>query len=409
MSRPELLEAGPAGQRERPGEQGWLEWLESRLGPLWRAGEWDSQTLLFTGDPASARTAAWSCRTPGCPTTTRRTSGRCDGCRRARFTAGIGWAEFDAAPPPRVIRPLQPGRCTVPGCEGDLHCNGLCYRHEHSWRKKGTSEPAAAFIARARPLTRAPECRVAGCDRESATRRGLCRFHGQRLLRQHKVSSLSDDELAAWVASERPLLGAHQFSLAGLPELLRTELLYALQQRDQTPPPLDPTMVKMLLARLGDAASLREADPRAVCESGGLQYNSAVRGLFRDLRRYLDQARARHFGADAFTGDIWQVALLELPVNATRHWPATEGTIDLRVIEPGWLREIVRHWARDTRPNLQRLRETLRACQTASRVLTTAGCDDPARLGAGDFTRILDAISAQRRADGSLYSPATAT
>ena len=404
MSRPELLEAGPAGQRERPGEQGWLEWLESRLGPLWRAGEWDSQTLLFTGDPASARTAAWSCRTPGCPTTTRRTSGRCDGCRRARFTAGIGWAEFDAAPPPRVIRPLQPGRCTVPGCEGDLHCNGLCYRHEHSWRKKGTSEPAAAFIARARPLTRAPECRVAGCDRESATRRGLCRFHGQRLLRQHKVSSLSDDELAAWVASERPLLGAHQFSLAGLPELLRTELLYALQQRDQTPPPLDPTMVKMLLARLGDAASLREADPRAVCESGGLQYNSAVRGLFRDLRRYLDQARARHFGADAFTGDIWQVALLELPVNATRHWPATEGTIDLRVIEPGWLREIVRHWARDTRPNLQRLRETLRACQTASRVLTTAGCDDPARLGAGDFTRILDAISAQRRADGSLYS-----
>jgi integrase len=404
VSRPELLEAGPAGQRERPGEQGWLEWLESRLDPLWRAGEWDSQTLLFTGNPASARTAAWSCRTPGCPTTTRRTSGRCDGCRRARFTAGIGWAEFDAAPPPRVIRPLQPGRCTVPGCEGDLHCNGLCYRHEHSWRKKGTSEPAAAFSARARPLTRAPECRVAGCDRESVTRRGLCRFHGQRLLRQHKVSSLSDDELAAWVASERPLLGAHQFSLAGLPELLRTELLYALQQRDQTPPPLDPTMVKMLLARLGDAASLRAADPRAVCESGGLQYNSAVRGLFRDLRRYLDQARARHFGADAFTGDIWQVALLELPVNATRHWPATEGTIDLRVVEPGWLREIVRHWARDTRPNLQRLRETLRACQTASRVLTTAGCDDPARLGAGDFTRILDAISAQRRADGSLYS-----
>ena len=404
MSRPALLEAGPASQRARPGEQGWLEWLESRLDPRWRAGEWDSKTLLFTGDLASARTAAWPCRTPGCPTATRRTSGRCDGCRRARFTAGTSWAEFDAAPPPRIIRPLQPGRCTVPGCEGDLHCNGLCFRHERIWRKKGTSEPAEVFIARARPLTRAPECRVAGCDRESVTRRGLCRFHGQRLQRQHQVSPLSGDELAAWAASERPLLGAHQFSLAGLPELLRTELVYALQQRDQTPPPLDPTMVKMLLARLGDAASLRAADPQAVCESGGLQYNSAVRGLFRDLRRYLDQARARYCGIDPFTGDIWQVALLELPVNATRHWPATEGVIDLRVVEPGWLRDIVRHWARDTRPNLQRLRETLRACQAASRVLTTSGRDDPAWLGAGDFTRILDTISAQRRADGSLYS-----
>jgi integrase len=403
VSRPAVpVLAGPARQPERPGEPGWLEWLGSRLDPRWRAGEWDSQTLLFTGDLASPRTAAWPCRTPGCLTATRRTSGRCDGCRRARVGAGLSWAEFDAAPPRRVTRPLRKAACSVPGCEGDLFCNGLCFRHERSWRHD-TSEPAEMFIARARPLTRA-DCRVAGCDRESVRRRGLCHFHDQRLLRARTVATITDSDLAAWIARERPLLGVHQFSLAGLPELLRAELLYALQQRDRTPPPLDPTMVRMLLARLGDAASLRAADPRAVCESGGVQYNSAVRGLFRDLRRYLDQARARYSGADPFAGELWQVALLELPVNATRHWPATQGTIDLRVIGPGWLREIVRHWARDTRPCLQRLRETLRACQSASHVLTTGGCNDPAGLGAGDFTRILDAISAQRRADGTLYS-----
>jgi integrase len=402
VNRPALLTAEPARRLHRPGE-GWLEWLQARLDPLWRAGEWDGQTLLFTGDLASPRTAAWPCRTPGCPRGTRRTSGRCDSCRRARITAGTSWAKFDAAPPPRATRPLQRGTCAVPGCEGDLHSKGLCFRHERSWRKDKT-EPAEAFIVRSRPLSRAAECRVPGCDRESTSRRGLCRFHGQRLLRQHTVTLLSDRELAAWIAGEQPRLGVHQFSLAGLPELLRTELLYALQQRDQTPPPLDPTMVRMLLARLGDTASLRAADPQAVCESGAVQYNSAVRGLFRDLRRYLDQARARYCGADPFAGDLWQVALLELPVNATRHWPATQGTIDLRVIEPGWLREIVRHWARDTRPCLQRLRETLRACQSASHVLTIGGRNDPAGLGAGDFTRILDAISAQRRADGTLYS-----
>jgi len=71
---------------------------------------------------------------------------------------------------------------------------------------------------------------------------------------------LTGDELAAWVASEQPRLGVHQFSLAGLPELLRAELLYALQQRDQAPPPLDPTEVRILFARLGRAASLSGVD-----------------------------------------------------------------------------------------------------------------------------------------------------
>jgi integrase len=402
VSHPGLLPAGPARQPELHGEPGWLQWLQARLDHGWRAGEWDSQALLFTGDLASPRTAAWPCRTPGCRTATRRTSGRCDGCRRARITAGNSWAEFDAAPPPRVTRPLQKGTCAVPGCQGDLHCNGLCFRHERSWRKN-TGETVEAFTGRARPLPRAADCRVPGCDRESVSRRGLCRFHDQRLHRQHAVASLPDDQLADWTASEQPRLGVHQFSLAGLPELLRAELLYALQQRDHAPPPLDPTMVRFLLGRLGHAASLRGADPQAVCESGGIASNAAARGLFRDLLRHLDQAWAQYSGTDPFAGDVWQVALLELPVNASRRWPATQGVIDLRAIEPGWLREIVRRWARDTRPYLQRLRETLRACQAASHVLTTAGAG-PAELGAGDFTRILDAISAQRRADGRLYS-----
>jgi integrase len=387
-------------RQERRGEHGWLEWLRARLDPAWRAGEWDGQTLLFTGDLRSPRTAAWPCRTPGCPTATRRTSGRCDSCRRARVSAGLSWAEFDSAPPPRATRPLQRGSCSVPGCEGDLHCAGLCFRHERAWGKDRT-EPVAAFIARARPLTRATECRVAGCDRESIARRRLCRFHDQRL---HRRGLLTGDELAAWVACERPRLGVHQFSLAGLPELLRAELLYALQQRDQAPPPLDPAEVRILLARLGGAVALREADPQVVCESGGMVYNSGTRGLFRSLRRHLDRAWARYAGADPFAGDVWQVALLDLRINASRRWPATQGVIDFGVVEVAWLREIVKDWARSTRPYLQRLRETLRACQAASYTLTAAGRTEQASLGAGDFTRILDAISTQRRADGSLFS-----
>ena len=36
---------------------------------------------------------------------------------------------------------------------------------------------------------------------------------------------MSPAELAAWVADEKPRISAHQFSLAGLPELVRVELL----------------------------------------------------------------------------------------------------------------------------------------------------------------------------------------
>ena len=394
---------------ERGDEQldlsGWLVWLRARLDLGWRAGEWDDERLLFTGDLASPRTAAWACRTPGCPTATRRPSGRCEGCRRARASLGVAWSAFDADPPVRVRRPLERGRCTVPGCEGDLHCDGLCFRHERAWGKD-RGEPITVFIARARPLARAAECRVAGCGRESVTRRRLCRFHGQRLHRQHTIGTLTEDQLTGWIAAERPRLGAHQFSLSGLSERLRVEVLYALQQRDQAPPPLDPTQVRILLSRLGDAATLRAADPQAVCESGGVQYNSAIRGLFRDLRRHLDRAWTEYAGVDPFAGDVWQVALLDLQSNASRRWPATQGVIDFGPIEPAWLREIVKDWARSTRPYLQTLRQALLACQAASHTLIAAGRTDPTRLGAGDFTRILDAISTQRRTEGSLYSAA---
>jgi hypothetical protein len=110
VSRRALRAAASADARqERLGEHEWLEWLRARLDPAWRAGEWDSEALLFTGDLGSARTAAWPCRTPGCTTATRRPSGRCDGCRRARVSAGLPWAEFDSAPPPRATRPLRRG------------------------------------------------------------------------------------------------------------------------------------------------------------------------------------------------------------------------------------------------------------------------------------------------------------
>ena len=49
---------------------------------------------------------------------------RCDGCRRTRLAAGIGWEEFDATPFRRPVRPLARGGCLVPGCESEAYITG---------------------------------------------------------------------------------------------------------------------------------------------------------------------------------------------------------------------------------------------------------------------------------------------
>ena len=149
MTGPALRLAGDAGRDQEPGETGWSDWLHAQLDPAWRPGEWDGDAWLFTGDLHSDRTAAWPCRTPGCPTATRRHHGRCDGCRRARRGVGLSWEDFDADPPPRPVRPLLPvGRCSVPGCESELHCRGLCFRHE---RHGGRTRPSPSRSSRPGP------------------------------------------------------------------------------------------------------------------------------------------------------------------------------------------------------------------------------------------------------------------
>jgi integrase len=397
---------GVERRRDLDGDAGWLGWLIAHVDAGWRPGEWDHESWLFTGDLESVRTAAWRCRTPGCPTTAHRYGGRCDSCRRARAASRVPDEEFDRLPRCRPARPIARGACSVAGCHGELHSSGLCFRHERAWRRGGVGS-VAEFIARAVPLERLEACLVAGCGRERVSGRGLCLFHDNRLRRSgHRLGSLTAVDVAAWATHEMPLLGAHQFSLAGVTETVRYEMLYALQQRDEAPPPLDPTQVRILTSRLVDVGSVRHADPEAICDSGGVQYNSAARGLFRDLRRHLDRGWVAHTGRDPYAGDVWEVALLDLQANGSRRWPATLGVVEFAPVELGWLREVLKAWARDNRPYLQRLREALRACRVASQTLVAAGRADPASLGAGDFTLIVRAIAEQRRGDGSLYSAA---
>lgn len=78
------LLVGTDAERQSVTDAGWLQWLSAHTDAGWRPGEWDGSLWLFTGDLDSDRTAAWRCRTPGCPTAARGFNGRCSSCRRAR-------------------------------------------------------------------------------------------------------------------------------------------------------------------------------------------------------------------------------------------------------------------------------------------------------------------------------------
>lgn len=134
MSQPALRLV--TGQPDQPdADRAWQEWLVAHVDPGWRASEWDQSLRLFTGDLDNPRTAAWRCRTPGCPVPTKRHNGRCDSCRRERHDSGLSEADFDLQPRRRRARPTTPGACSVPGCEGEMLCRGLCLVHERSWRR----------------------------------------------------------------------------------------------------------------------------------------------------------------------------------------------------------------------------------------------------------------------------------
>ena len=404
MTQPALSLLGdPTGHRDV--DAGWLQWLTSHTDQRWRPGEWDQALWLFTGDLDNPRTAVWLCRTPACFGAALSHDRRCATCRRLLRHGVLDEEAFDAEHRRQRSRLAAQGACLVAGCQSDMLSRGLCFRHQDSWRKTGL--PLETFAARARPLTRSEPSAVVGCERESVTRRGLCGLHGKRLRDQnHDLGALSGEDLASWVAGERPFLAAHQFSMIGLDTLVRAELLYALQRRDETPPPLDPRQVRVLVNKLVGTGSVRLRDEEVICRwrSGPA---TLILGLFRDVVHHLERAWTTYAGVDPYAGDTWDVDMVDLWARPSRQWAAREGVVDFGPIGLPWLREVTKDWARTTRPTLLRLREMMRACKAVSVALASNGRTDPTALDAADFALANDAISGLCRADGALFAAHT--
>ena len=220
MSRRALRAAASADARqERPGEHGWLEWLRARLDPAWRAGEWDGEALLFTGDLAVGADSgvavphAWMPDGDAPPVGTLRRLPPRPG-KRGPALGGVRLRAAAAGDPAAAPRPLRGARLRRRSALRRVVLPARALLGQGQERAgRGVHRPGpAAGPGRGMPgrwLRPREHHPAAGC---AASTTSGCTA---------SAVLLTGDELAAWVASERPRLGVHQFSLAGLPELLR--------------------------------------------------------------------------------------------------------------------------------------------------------------------------------------------
>ena len=211
-------------------------------------------------------TTSTRCRTLACQTVVH-SRGLCRTCRTALAASDLDEDTFVRAYQPTLsVQRLNGERCVVArdgarcGRRSISHRSGLCQAHCSQWinsrgRLQVTLEQWTATVAR--PLPSRPACAVAGCHNDAKHQSVICRGHHLAWQAGRDVSPPGPTRSAlAWAARQRPLLSAHQFSLADTAPTLRVELVYALQQRDSQGQRLDPQAVRRLVAALAGVDTL---------------------------------------------------------------------------------------------------------------------------------------------------------
>lgn len=218
---------------------------------------------VYRPDPNDPVLGAAPCAVTGCelPQTCR---GLCNGhdqqWRRASPQPGL--QAFIQATAPLVGHDL-PKPCRVPGCTGPAFRLRLCNAHWLRYRKANGAVGVDSWVASAVPDVRRQSIYECGYDRCHFPVRGngpWCDFHARRWEKAGKP------EPAEWLESCRDY-GNPAFRFTGMPEPLRTELQYVLQQRrDENRSKLRPVALHRLAAIASEhsANSLNDLPEHAV-------------------------------------------------------------------------------------------------------------------------------------------------
>lgn len=384
----------------------WTAWLQERMEPGWRAGEWDGEARLFTGDVHHAGTAVYRCDVAACDALTRIRRGLCASCEKAHRAGEVGLKEFKAAHVPDRNRVISGERaeCRVARCPRDSLLWGLCNAHGSLRQKdlqRDSGSELEAWVERQTPYPPSPSCLVAGCRYDARAAFGLCGIHQGRWKKATARGPRSAPS-AVWLDQQAPFMNVHQFSLAPLHPVARLEMLYALQQRDERGQKIDPAAVRQAVSHLAEKTdSIATATPAQL--PAGTQAN--VDALIRETHRILRLAYDRFEGVDPTSRDVLDLA--ELGVKSTRGGTTQRSIgLDLTRLRQPWLRQILVTWIAETKPNTTEVRRGLRVCEVVGRALDLrpGGGMDPARLVFADMNAVVDTFRVLPKLDGKPMS-----
>jgi integrase len=392
----------------------WATWLREAVDPSWRMGEWDSASLMFTGDVANPRTATRICKVSGCGLFHE---GRllCDNCGARARKSSLSQAEFIATPRPARNRWMHcdPGPCLTPSCRRARSSRGLCVAHYQGWIKVRDRIELEHWALTQRPYERLPACIVRGCQKERQQhQRMLCQAHDRgwtTACREAEILASDEAALAHWVEHSIPFLGSNQFSLSPVAAIVRLEMLFALQQRDARLQTLRPSAVRTLVNRMGAVPSI------ALAGDGfpdlGVSRHPNAASFLKEARRDLGAGFEKFRGIDPSQRLSWNLMALgtHMPSALTASGKRRNaGEVDFAPVRQEWLRNALMHWARTASPLSREVHKRVMACTIASQALfrRPGGGVDPSALRYADMNAVVQGFHLARRQDGEIASTA---
>lgn len=270
------------------------------------------------------------------------------------------------------------------------------------WRPSEWDSSAQSFVGmHGSPRTLISICARAGCGFTIDGPSGLCsgcRKAWSRIPHELGKATLPPLDRAEVLSSVR-LHRAGSFSLDGLSEVLRYEMLLGLQSRDREGHAVRPLQVRLLAGRI--SPELRSLIDMPDAGLPGLQ-----RALLRDIQQHLRRLSLTYSGSDGTAGDIWDCALVGLQADRSRHYVAVTGVLDFGVIRQRWLRQLTKGALSARRPPVTECQRYIQAASIASSVLTgRPNGDHPERLEPSDMAAICRSFrSASDPTSGRSYS-----
>jgi len=251
----------------------------------------------------------------------------------------------------RELRHRRPvAACSATGCPRSVSVDQLCRAHRQRWVAAGRP-PLRDFIATAGKVrTGVGACRVVDCSFARVRGGELCDAHHRSYawMRWHR-GGLDVEQYVAHVHAGRDRTRP-RFDLCGVRPVVALELGYALQCRhDQRGAAITPLIYGQVLRWLQEhpVDSLLIGSDAAWAAAAELHFAAASRanplGWLRFCRSALGRLRDERHGGEVWEWDTWPTSRID-PDGRYAHQPARR--IYFADIQPDWLRELVKRWAR---------------------------------------------------------------